>query len=250
MQTLPENCRCDGCGGRNLVLTNRRRERPIRTLGGQLVLSVALASCSACGRTERVLPCDALPGKQFSIDAVLAAVTDAQQPARMSLRRAAARVGATAGAVTSWCRGLANRLLDLFPIVSHRASVARPTDGGTLVPFSAFVAEVLRREPDARGPAWSEGASELASFIEGIGGPLPAARFAARVFRAPVLSFRSADLGTWIEHAPRGFAPENSQGDCSAVPTLRDRNAGTGPAVPGAGADQDQLCRSKLVPSP
>jgi hypothetical protein len=35
---------------------------------------MSLAKCSACGRRERVLPCDAMPGKRFGIEVTFAAV--------------------------------------------------------------------------------------------------------------------------------------------------------------------------------
>lgn len=208
LDALPSSCRCSGCGSQDLQITKKRRLRTLKIRGRGISLCIALARCEECGRFERVLPCDVLPGKQFSIETMLSAVVDFLEPKRDSLRAIAKSVGASAMSIRNWCVGLGKRWLDLRPLLSHRAiwanHAAEPVSTTRLVPFSAFVIEALKCDPNrethrrwegAKDP-WLEtvqAASRLAAFVKQVGGAIAAARLGVKLFRAPVLLFRSAN---------------------------------------------------------
>jgi hypothetical protein len=56
-------CRCSRCSAPGPRLTGSRVSRKLHAVQAFTVCSIALAVCQRCNRRERVLPCDALPGK-------------------------------------------------------------------------------------------------------------------------------------------------------------------------------------------
>jgi hypothetical protein len=74
-------CRCSRCSAPGPRLTGSRVSRKLHALPAFKVCSIALAVCLRCDRRERVLPCDALPGKVAGAEIVMDAVGDARHHA-------------------------------------------------------------------------------------------------------------------------------------------------------------------------
>lgn len=136
-------CRCARCGGARIKLTSSWVTRGFTALDGRWhKLAVVLARCQTCAARERVLPCDALPGKVHSVGLVLGAVLAVEHLGRPQ-GEVAREVGVSRQLLRSWCRGLAVRAQDLFELQRHRALVARldTPRSARLVRFAAFRAE-------------------------------------------------------------------------------------------------------------
>lgn len=185
---------CARCGGRALALTRSQVERGLQseTTFGQI--QVRLARCADCGARERVLPCDALPGKVNSVTNVLGAVAEIHDG--IPLEAVARRHGVTRQGVAKWYGGLHRRVLDLAPLHRHRAIV---TEAGTsasrlLVRFGTFAAEAAHHRglPSPR-PALVRPARSVAEecrtvlggllrLLDRLGGSLAAAQLGAELF--------------------------------------------------------------------
>jgi len=141
-------CSCAKCGRSDaLHLIHRRVRRGLRHAGGrrtELVLFQAV--CRACGGCERVLPFDVLSGKTAAVELPLE-VCEARSRPGSTIAGVGRQFRVSRATVRAWERGLAARLLDLLPLMRHRAIVARSDvkpEAARLVRFGAFVAEVER----------------------------------------------------------------------------------------------------------
>lgn len=85
---LLEGCRCARCESGRLALTGTWVTRGFVDRSGRYErIYVVLARCLACRARERVLPCDALPGKVHSAGLAFDAVASATSPTSSRSRR-------------------------------------------------------------------------------------------------------------------------------------------------------------------
>lgn len=213
-------CRCAGCQGSDLRLTRRRVRRRLETRDAFVTLPVALARCRGCRRRERVLPCDALPGKVTGVDVVLDAASSVLADGS-TMKAVAAVCGVAARTVRSWILGLGGRVLDLEQLYRHRAGRAPPDASATAVlhRWATIRAELWRvlgaEDPptatDVRRSAVKErreAAARLVRFIARAGGADAVAALGAAWFRQAVLLFRGYRAGHAVFLCrPAGWSP-------------------------------------------
>jgi transposase-like protein len=242
--------RCATCTTETLRLTCRRVHRDLVSATGRVRLAVAVAKCSACGRRERVLPFDAMPGKRFDIEVTFAAVSEIVTDGK-SLAAVAREHGVTRRALRQWVEGVGARALDLERLYHHRAQTA-PCDapaGRLLVRWSAAAAELVRPlstpvtrfVTDLRRTAKEErveAARCLLVLLARAGGACAAASCGASQFRQAVLLFRPP-------MATRQVPPEFSQSTPVPGSRLGDRNLGTGDSPTHDGSPCDPTPSSK-----
>jgi len=227
---LLAGARCGACAANTLRLTGSSVRRHLVSVTGRTQLDVAVAKCSACGRRERVLPFDAIPGKRFGVDvmfpAVQRVVTDGKSVASVAREH-----GVTRRAVRQWVVGVGARALDLERLYHHRAQTA-PRDApaaSLLVRWASVAVElvrplstpVVRFTTDLRLTARQEcveAARHLLALLDRWGGACAAAALGASEFRQAVLLFRSPT--TTRQVPPEEFVPVPGSG-------YRDRNSGT-----------------------
>ena len=191
---------CAACGGRDFDLTRSWVERGLQTVSGYRPMSVRLARCRHCRMRERILPCDALPGKVNAAENVLAAVAEVHEGA--SLKTVGQRHGVSGPCVAKWIRGLHHRFLDLALLHRHRAILAEPGASGPhlLVPFGTFTVEAMdgpsALPARAGGGEQEEAIGGLLSLLDRLGGPMAAAQLGAERFRQAVLLFRGGGIHT------------------------------------------------------
>jgi len=118
--------RCGACATETLRLTRSRVRRGLVSARGHVQLDVALAKCSACGRRERVLPFDVMPGKRFGIEVTFAAVDKIVTNGK-PVAGVAREHGVTRRGLRQWVEGVGARALDLERLYHHRAQTA-PSD--------------------------------------------------------------------------------------------------------------------------
>jgi transposase-like protein len=224
--------RCATCTTETLRLTRSRVHRELVSATGRSRLDVAVAKCSACGRRERVLPFDAMPGKRFGIEVTFAAVSKIVADGK-SVAAVAREHGVTRRALRQWVEGVGARALDLEQLYHHRAQTA-PRDApaaSLLVRWSAAAVElgrplstpVTRFVTDLRRTAREErvqAARCLLVLLERVGGACAAAACGASQFRQAVLLFRPP-------MATRRVPPQFSQSTPVPGSRLGDRNSGT-----------------------
>jgi len=154
-------CLCAACGSTDLTLTQRWVDRGLQTSAGYGRLLVRLARCCSCGARERVLPCDALPGKVNSVDNIFSALGEVQKG--RVVEHVAHEHGVSRQAIGKWAAGAAARYLDLAVLYRHRAMLAAPKadQHRLLVRWWAFIAETRRRagQTDLSPPRHAELAS-------------------------------------------------------------------------------------------
>jgi len=216
-------CVCARCANTELKLTNCWVRRGFQVRGDYEELAVVLARCVACKARERVLPCDALPGKGNGVANFFGALGDVQDGC--SLTAAGDRAGVSRQCVRYWLEGVAHRYLDLARLHRHRAVIATSeTDDATLVMFWAFLAEARTKRPTLSWPTTPsppaahthevpEATFAMVALLETAGGPLVVAEVGASLFQEAVLLFRSRGVSSSIsvfgednfEHGGRRF---------------------------------------------
>lgn len=202
-------CVCARCAGTELKLTNCWVRRGFQVRGEYVQLAVVLARCVACKARERVLPCDALPGKVNGVANIFGALGDVQDG--YSLTAAGDRAGVSRQCVRYWLEGVAHRYLDLARLHRHRAIVAPrgATEHSTLVMFWAFLTEARTKRPTLSWPTTSsppaahtheviEATFGMVALLETAGGALVVAEVGASLFQEAVLLFRSRGLSSSI----------------------------------------------------
>jgi hypothetical protein len=216
-------CRCYRCSAPGPRLTGSRVSRKLHALPAFKVCSIALAVCLRCNSRERVLPCDALPGKVTGAEIVLDAVSRLRQGE--NLTAVAKACGVCRLSVQHWLAGLGARCLDLFGLLRHRAIVTSTASTGTLVRFAAFEAEAHRHRPAlSLRSVWVVGSrpSErtelvaavwlLVDLVHALGGTLATTQLGAALFRQAVLLFRSTPLDTSNFDASSSESPDTGAG--------------------------------------
>lgn len=149
-------CVCARCGSGDLKLMKSWVSRWIWLPGGTQRLRVRLARCQPCKARERVLPFDALPGKQAGVDVVVECVAQVVQRSTatfMDVVRDLSKKGLSVSRqlLARWVAGLRARGDDLFKLLRHRALLAPDGCASTrqLVPF-ARVCIAMRESGPAR----------------------------------------------------------------------------------------------------
>src|SRR5882724_5629810 len=232
--------RCGACATTTLRLTGSRVHRRLTAAVGCTQLEVAVAKCSTCGRRERVLPFDVMPGKRVGVDvtfpAVRRVVTDGKSVASVAREH-----GVTRRTIRQWVAGVGTRALDLERLYHHRAQTA-PRDApaaGLLVRWAAVAVE-LARPATTTAPRFAtdlrltasqervEAARHLVALLDCWGGACAAAAFGASLFRQAVLMFRAPTATRQVP--PEGFAPVPGS-------RYRDRNSGTASTATGRPSD-------------
>jgi len=200
---LLAGCVCFQCGSDQLKLTNSVVNRGLHTEDGFARHDVWLAKCQCCGARERVLPCEALPGKTHSAGNIFGALKDLS--AGMSKSEVARVHDSSRQNVLKWHNGFHARVLDLASLHRHRAIVAGPDEEGAhlLARFSAFTCEAARRDGQGmksplpvldQSPEGVVGA--VVGYLDHLGGPQAAAELGASVFHQAVLLFRGGGIDT------------------------------------------------------
>jgi len=196
-------CVCAGCGGSRLRLMRCWVLRWLCLPGGARRLWTRLARCLDCRARERILPCDALPSKQASVQLVVECVSAVEQRKETSMATvigdlAAKGIQVSRQLLAKWITGLRARGDDLFRLLRHRALIAPPRCAPTrcLVSFAQALdsmkqAGLLRAEPEPKdGLSLVLHAVRAFEQVEGL------ARFGAAVFRQAALLFRSPGTDT------------------------------------------------------
>jgi hypothetical protein len=232
--------RCGACATTTLRLTRSRVHRRLISAVGCAQLEVAVAKCSTCGRRERVLPFDVIPGKRSGVDmtfpSVRRVVTDGKSVASVAREH-----GVTRRTIRQWVAGVGARVLDLERVYHHRAQKA-PRDAptaGLLVRWAAVAVELARPftttasrfATDLRLTASQEhveAARHLLALLDRWCGACAAAAFGASLFRQAVLLFRSPTPPRQVP--PEEFLPVPGSG-------YRDRNSGTESTTMGRPSD-------------
>ena len=105
-EDLLRGCHCAGCGGTDIRLTGASVQRGFVGRDGRYqALSVPLARCASCGRRERVLPCDAVPGKVHSVELIFDAVI-AVEVHKRGESEVARSFSLSRQLISSWRRGV------------------------------------------------------------------------------------------------------------------------------------------------
>jgi hypothetical protein len=251
--SILEGCVCASCGSDELVLTESWVARGLQTgADSYRQVGIRLARCLVCRRRERILPCDALPGKVNSVGNVFGAVEAVL--AEVPIAEVARRHGVSRACVRKWLWGVGGRYLDLCDLVRHRAMIARPSTRaeGRLVRFSGFLSGAQR----ARGaegilpspllgtvPDWEEvrmAVQSLLLCLTVLGGALGACRLGAELFGQAVLLFRCLGAGTPSSIVITGGFGEDSR---SELPEGADDETAGRPAV-----DSDVALRANRAP--
>lgn len=207
--SILDGCVCASCGSDELVLTKSWVVRGLQTgADSYRQFRIRLARCSVCKGRERILPCDALPGKVNSAGNVFGALEAVIKA--VPIAEVARRHGVSRACVRKWVQGAGARYLDLCDLVRHRAMIARPSTRaeGRLVRFFGFLTAAQREtgvEPIVPSPllgnvpesqAMRMAIESLLLCLTILGGALCACRLGAELFGQAVLLFRCLGAGT------------------------------------------------------
>jgi len=198
-------CVCARCGTGDLTLAASWVLRWFWDLTGQWRLPVRLARCQACKARERILPFDALPGKQAGVEFVFTCVSEVRplssEPLVGVVRNLIKKgLRVSRQLLSKWVAGVRARGDDLFELLRHRAVLA-PTD---CVPTRRLVSfartRIAARESgivfDEVGS--KDGFALVLETVRAFGDCASLALFGARGFRqkGPLVPMSTSDVRT------------------------------------------------------
>ena len=197
-----DGCRCARCGSQDLKLMNSWVDRWFWGPRETWRLKVRLARCQKCKARERILPFDALPGKQVGVDVVFTCIEEAQNRSGATFVQLVEDliekgIEVSRQLLASWIAGVRARGDDLFQLLRHRAIQAPKYCAVTrrLVSFSRF-RETARESGVLRSNACpKDGLSLVLETIRAFINVESLVRFGAEKFRQAVLLFRCPHPG-------------------------------------------------------